>query len=113
MAVRAYTDKAASLLSAIKREIGDGRITTWKIDRDGDLTLTSEIFANRAWMRPKVLPDRLLFNIVGKKNEKTSTRVYAAFHGRLVQMLLAYFDTQLNRVTATALPTTQDQITPG
>ena len=111
MAVRAFTDQAEPLLSAIKQAIADGRVTTWKIDDDGDLTLTSEIFVNRAWMRPKVLPDRLLFNIIGKKNEKTSTRVYAAYHGRLVQMLLAYFDTRLKTVAATALPTKQDKIT--
>ncbi|HZR89966.1 MAG TPA: hypothetical protein VFB02_24440 [Bradyrhizobium sp.] len=110
MAVRAFTDQAETLLSAIKRGVAEGRVTTWKIDRDGDLTLVDENFAYKAWMRPKILKDRLLFNIIGKKGEDMSTRVYAVYHSRLIQMLLTYFDTGLTTATATALPTSQDQV---
>jgi hypothetical protein len=110
MAVRAFTDQAQALLSAIKRGVAEGRITTWKVDNDGDLTLVDDNFANKAWMRPKVLEDRLLFNIIGRKSENISTRIYAVYHARLVQMLLTHFDTKLTTATATALPTSQDQV---
>jgi hypothetical protein len=110
MAVRAFTDRPEALLSAIKRGVADGRVKDWKIDEDGDLTLTGEIFSNEAWMRPKVLSDRLLFNIVGKQNGEMSTRLYAVYHARLVQMLLLYFDTKLKTAVATALPTSGDQV---
>ncbi len=111
MAVRAFTDRPEALLSAIRRSVAEGRVRDWKFDEDGDLTLTSEVFANKAWMRPKVLPDRLLFNIVGTRGVEMSNRVYAVYHGRLVQMLLTYFDTRLRTAAATALPTTGDRVT--
>ena len=110
MAVRAFTDRPEALLSAIKNGIAEGRVVGWKIDQDGDLTLTSEDFANQAWMRPKVISDRLLFNILGRKSEKMSRRLYAVYHARLVQMLLTYFDTRLTRATATAAPTSGDNL---
>jgi PIN like domain len=110
MAVRAFTDHPEALLSAIKRKIAEGTIKTWKLDEDGDLTLTSENFVNQAWMRPSVLSDRLLFNIVGKKNADMSNQLYAVYHARLVQMLLIYFDEMLSTATATALPTKGDQL---
>lgn len=108
MAVRAFTDHPEALLSAIKREISGGRVRTWKIDEDGDLTLTQEEFASQAWMRPKILSDRLLFNFIG--SSETSTRQYAVYHGRLVQMLLNYFDTKLRTASATSLPTPGDHV---
>jgi hypothetical protein len=110
MAVRAFTDDPQALLSAIKRGVAEGIVNGWKIDEDGDLTLASEAFANQAWMRPKVLDDRLLFNIVGRQGARMSTHLYAVYHGRLVQMLLNYFDTRLKTATATALPTPADQV---
>jgi hypothetical protein len=110
MAVRAFTDRPEELLSALKRGIAEGQVIGWKIDEDGDLTLTSENFANRAWMRPKVLPDRLLFNILGNKSGQMSKRLYAVYHARLVQILLTYFDTKLKTATATALPTSGDKV---
>ncbi|PZM12482.1 hypothetical protein [Rhizobium tubonense] len=110
MAVRAFTENPEALLSAIKRSITDGRVTAWKLDEDGDLTLTTETFLNQAWMRPRVLSDRLLFNIIGKKNKEMSSSVYAVYHARLIQMLLTYFDTRFKTTSATALPTSGDNI---
>jgi hypothetical protein len=110
MAVRAFTDHPETLLSSVKRGIAEGRVRGWKIDDDGDFTLISENFSNQAWMRPRVLPDRLLFNIVGKKSGEMSTQLYAVYHARLVQMLLTYFDTMLKSASATALPTSGDQV---
>jgi hypothetical protein len=110
MAVRAFTDEPEELLSALKKAIAEGVIETWRIDSDGDLTHTSTQWGARAWMRPKVLEDRLLFNIVASKNEKMSKTLYGVYHGRLIQTLLTHFDNKMKTVSATALGTTGDNI---
>jgi hypothetical protein len=110
MAVRAFTNEPKDLLLAIKKAIADGVITTWRIDADGDLTHTSTQWKGKAWMRPKVLEDRLLFNIIASKNEEMSKAVYGVYHGRLVQTLLIHFDTKMTTVTATALGTSGDNM---
>jgi hypothetical protein len=110
MAVRAFTDEPKELLSAIKKAIAEGVIETWRIDSDGDLTHTSAQWGGRAWMRPKVLEDRLLFNIVASNKEKMSKTLYGFYHGRLIQTLLIHFDNRMKTVSATALGTTGDDI---
>ena len=110
MAVRAFVDEPGVLLSAITRGIADGRIKSWRVDKEGDFTLTSENFGGKAWMRPKVLSDRLLFNIVGVDGDDMSTQLYAIYHARLIQMLLMYFDKQMKTASATALGTSGDLI---
>lgn len=110
MAVRAFTSDSRYLLLALKKAIADGTITTWQIDNDGDLTHTSAQWEGKAWMRPKVLEDRLLFNIIAPKDDGVSKAVYGVYHGRLVQTLLIHFDDQINTVTATALGTSGDYI---
>ena len=109
MAVRAFTDNPEALLTAIKKAVASGTITTWEIDADGDLTHTSKQWAKKAWMRPKVLDDRLLFNIVAAKGVTMSKTVYGIYHGRLIQTLLTHFDAMMKTVSATASGTTGDQ----
>lgn len=110
MAVRAFTDDPEELLSALKEAIADGIIETWQIDSDGDLTHTSTQWGRRAWMRPRVLGDRLLFNIIASKKEKMSKTIYGVYHGRLIQTLLIHFDNKIKTVSATGLGTTGDNI---
>ena len=110
MAVRAFTDEPGELYSALKRAIVEGVIETWRIDSDGDLTHTSTQWGGRAWMRPSVLEDLLLFNIVASKKEKMSKTLYGVYHGRLIQTLLIHFDDKMKTVCATALGTTSDKI---
>lgn len=110
MAVRAFTENPAELLSGIKKAIYDEKITTWSIDDDGDLTYLSTQWKGKAWMRPKILEDRLLFNIIASKREKMSKTTYGVYHGRLIQLLLIHFDSKITAASATALGTAGDQI---
>ena len=110
MAVRVFTDDPDSLLAALKLAISDGKIETWTIDSDGDLTQTAKQWSRRAWMRPKVLDDRLLFNIIASKEEKMSKVVYGVYHGRLIQMLIVHFDDRIRTASATGLATAGDNI---
>jgi hypothetical protein len=73
----------SGLLSALKKAIAEDVIETWRIDSDGDLTHTASQWTGRAWMRPRVLEDRLLFNIVASKKENMSKTLYGVYHGRL------------------------------
>jgi hypothetical protein len=110
MAVRAFTDDPDKLLSALKAAIARGAIETWQIDSDGDLTHTSTQWGRRAWMRPRVMEDRLLFNIIASKKEKMSKTIYGVYHGRLIQTLLIHFDDKITTVSATAVGTKGDNI---
>jgi hypothetical protein len=110
MAVRAFSDDPEKLLLALKKAIADGDIETWTIDSDGDLTHASTQWGRRAWMRPRVLEDRLLFNIIASKKEKMSKTVYGVYHGRLIQALLTHFDDRIKYLSATAQGTTGDNI---
>ncbi len=110
MAVRAFTAEPEVLFSALKKAIADGVIETWRIDSDGDLTHTSTQWGGRAWMRPKVLEDRLLFNIIASKKEKMSKTLYGVYHARLIQTLLIHFDKRMTTISATAVGTTGDNI---
>lgn len=110
MSVRVFCDDPESLLEEIRRHIRLRKITTWKIDKDGDLTHTPEQWVNLAWMAPKVLEGKLVFNILGSKSKPMSKTTYGVYHGRLIEMLLTHFDLDFTRVSATALASTGDVI---
>lgn len=102
MAVRAFSTDPHRLLRGIREGIESGSIQTWSIDADGDLTHAPPQWRGRAWMRPRVLDDRIVFNILGNKRIAMTKSTYAVYHGRLIEMLLRHFDDQLTRVSATA-----------
>ena len=110
MAVRAFTSEPRDLLRALKEAIAEGTIDTWRIDADGDLTHTARQWSAKAWMRPRIYDDRLVFNIIAAKNEKMSKTVYGVYHGRLIQTLLVHFDYKIERLVATAQATADDNI---
>jgi len=110
MAVRAFTSEPQQLLSALKAAIASGKITAWTVDADGDLTHTSEQWRRKAWMRPKVLNDRLLFNIIAPTGREMTSAVYGIYHARLIQTLLIFFDRMTTTVTATSLGTSGDTL---
>ncbi|HRF09432.1 MAG TPA: hypothetical protein PL193_12440 [Xanthobacteraceae bacterium] len=104
MAIRLFCKEPKVLDKKIKAAFDDGVFSDWKLDSDGDFTFVSEEWENTAWMRPKVLEDRIVFNILGAKSKSMTREVYAVYHCRFVEMLLSHFDTDFIRVTVTALP---------
>jgi hypothetical protein len=108
MAIRVFCDEPASLLRDIKAAIQEREIETWKLDSDGDFTHTPNQWVNLAWLRPKVLDDRIVFNILGNTNKLMSRATYGVYHGRFIEMLLTHFDAKFSRATATALPVSGD-----
>jgi hypothetical protein len=105
MALFVVSPKPAGLLALIKTAIDDGHIDTWAYDGDGDFTHTASSgqWKNQAWLRPHVSPDLLQFGIVGRKGVTLIKEVYAIFHGRFIEMLLAHFDVEFSLAQTTAL----------
>lgn len=110
MAVTAFTKTPQTLLNSIKAAIREKKVETWTLDKDGDFTHSPEQWKNKAWLTPRVEEGKLVFWILGTKTSKMSSTVYAVYHGRFIEMLLAHFDEQLGSVTASALPITGDNL---
>ena len=110
MALIVICDEPAGLLRQIRRGILDGQIVTWSFDDDGDFTHATPQWRNQAWMRPRPGYDRLVFTILSPQNVQLTREVYAIYHGRLTEMLLAHFDNLFRSAAATALPTPDDRV---
>jgi hypothetical protein len=110
MAVRVFSENPRDLLAAVKASIRDGSIDTWSVDADGDFTHTPDQWKNRAWFRPVISEEKIVFNILAPKSKPISRSVYGVYHGRLIEMLLVHFDQEFSRASATALPVSGDRI---
>lgn len=110
MAVFVYATDPPALLRAIRAAISNGTVETWSVDSDGDFTHSPTQWRLKAWLRPKVLEDRIVFNIFPPQKSILGRETYAVYHGRFVEMLLAHFDLQFKNVVSTALPTDGDRV---
>lgn len=106
--VTVFTDNPRQLLTDIKLAIADGRIDTWAVDKDGDFTHSRPQWQYKAWLRPKIGEGVLTFIIMAPKNEKMSKEVYAIYHGRFIEALLAHFDTKFASASASAIASVRD-----
>ena len=109
MAIVVETNQADRLLRLVREAIDDGTVRTWSYDRDGDFTHTAEQWKRQAWLSPSI-GERLVFNIVAPTGTKLPSVVYAVYHGRFIEMLLAHFDDKFMNARATAMPTTRDRL---
>jgi hypothetical protein len=100
-----------ALLSKIKKAIDEKKITTWSYNKDGYFTHTPDQWKAKAWLLPKVVETtELRFGIIRPQNSSVSSEVYAVYHGRFIEMMLAHFDTEFGSGAASALPTAADNI---
>ena len=105
MAIYFFTNDPAKLLKAFKAAIDAGHVTTWSYDKDGDFTHRTEQWKNKAWLRPELQTDRLALYIIAPQNSKIATEVYAIYHGRFIESMLAHCDSLFTNGCATAMPT--------
>jgi hypothetical protein len=110
MAVIVYASDPRALLGAIRSTAQKGETETWSVDADGDFTHRPEQWRLKARFRPKLSNDRIVFYILTPQNTRMNKATYAVYHGRLIEMLLAHFDTQFQRAVATALPVEGDRV---
>ena len=99
-----YTNTPRKLLAAIKTAIDEGHVRTWRYDRDGDFTHAETQWERKAWMCPSVVEGSALrFGILFASGVTNTREVYAIYHGRFTEMMLAHFDGQFDGATASAL----------
>jgi hypothetical protein len=111
MAIVVKTKTPKKLLAAYKKAVDDGHVTTWAYDSDGDFTHTAEQWNRKAWLRPRIQADEALtLNILGPKDAKLSSRVYAIYHGRFIESMLAHCDGLFSEAHATSMPDDGDII---
>lgn len=110
MAIIVTTSTPKKLLLDIKAAIDEKHVETWQYDSDGDFTHSPDQWNRRAWFRPEVDTSGLVLKILTPRNTTMSKTVYAVYHGRFIEMLLAHFDLNFSQAVATALPSRGDII---
>ena len=111
MAIRFVTGTPKKLLSSFKAAIDDGRVVTWGYDNDNDFTHTAPQWKGRAWLRPRFEEGKVLkFSIVRPNNSKVTSEVYAIYHGRIIESMLAHCDNLFSEATASAYPDGNDLV---
>jgi hypothetical protein len=111
MSVNFDTSNPQALLTAFKKAIDDKRVVTWAYDKDGDFTHTPDQWKNHAWLRPVVSNGRLTMRFLGRSSEVTTWEVYAVYHGRFVESMVAHCNTLFSAATVPSQPTSSDNIT--
>jgi hypothetical protein len=110
MALYVYTDNPQGLLANIKAAIADGTIRTWEVDKDGDFTHATDQWRYAAWLRPRIEKGELRFIILAPVGKGMAREVYAIYHGRFLEAVLAHFDTQFSSARASAMPEAGDML---
>ena len=108
MSVRAFTNDAAGLLARIKKMIDQGHISTWSYDSDGDFTHTPIQWKSKAWLRPDPQADKLRLTIIAPKSG-ISREVFAVYHGRFIEMLIAHVSGRFTTISASPNPVPGDE----
>ncbi len=110
MSLTFNTPNPKALLAAFKRGIDDKHIVTWSCDTDGDFTHTPEQWKNKAWLRPELKAGELSLYIVKPQNAGVSSEVYAVYHGRFIEAMLAHCDRLFSEGSASALAGNRDSV---
>jgi hypothetical protein len=96
-----HTNTPRELLQAIKSSIDKNRIETWAYDKEGDLTHTAAQWRQKAWLRPSIKNNSLTLNIIWPKGQLRPQEVYAIYHGRFIEMVIAHFPALISSGEAT------------
>ena len=97
------------LLASLREAIQKGRIATWS-EENGYFTHTPIQWARKAWLLPTLQGNELRFAIINSRGSNVSSEVYAVYHGRFIETMLAHFDQQFTNGYATAMPTAADKV---
>lgn len=91
MRVEIPTKKPKTLLAKIGQAIENGSIRTWTVDKDGDLTHVATRWAGRAWLRPKVEAEGLLFEVIPRESPATTLEEKAYYVGHFTETMVTHF----------------------
>lgn len=110
MALYFRSDAPGKLLATFKKAIDDKHVVTWSYDSDGDFTHTHTQWAREAWLRPDIQSGQLALYILKPENKNISKEIYAIYHGRFIESMLAHCDTLFTNALATSLPEGNDVV---
>ena len=115
MSVNFSTQNPQALLAkfdaAISQSEQKGKIETWEKSADGNYyTHKARDWYKKAWFKPSVQDQKLVFNIVKPNNTNISSVVYGYYHGHLIETFLNHFDGSFSQGMASALPTANDNV---
>ena len=111
MAIIIHTANPDQLLDKIYEAIDNKKADKWVRTADGRLTYGTLLWKNEAFLKPEIWVDdnQLRFGLLKRKDRKHITsKLYALFHVKLMEMLLTHFDNDFKSVTATATKETPD-----
>ncbi|ORL70390.1 hypothetical protein B7H19_05625 [Pseudomonas putida] len=116
MAVDFITTNPSVLLNDFKKRIKqdeqEGKITTWDLDSDGDVTHKAEQWKSKAWMRPQVKDGKLRFTVLNPKGKEVPPEVYGFYHGHLVATFITHFGAKISSAISSGKPTDEDRVKP-
>lgn len=100
MAIIVNTENPQNLLDLLKDAIQRGKIKTWLLDSEGDLTSANPRWMFKAWFEPQIdnANHILAFGIIPSTQTLLTNEIYAVYHGRLASSLLAHFDFRMNEL---------------
>lgn len=115
MSVKFATKTPKALLELFDKRIEQkepkGRINTWRKTGTGFYTHTSERWEKKAYFKPNLLEDGLVFNIVPKDaDSKVEPEDYSFYHGHLIETFLNHFTEKFSAGRATSKPTSGDRL---
>jgi hypothetical protein len=110
MALSFYTSNPSGLLGAFKKAIDQRHVTTWSYDSEGDFTHTPEQWKSKAWLRPKIVSNQLKLFILAPESAQITWEVYAVYHGRFIESMIAHCHELFDNGCATAKPIDGDLV---
>ena len=111
MAIIIQTNNPDLLLDKIYDAINNKDAEKWITTEDGRLTYGVLLWKNEAFFKPQIWVDdkELRFGLLKRKDRKHITsKLYAVFHTKLIELLLLKFDKEFISVRATASKTDPD-----
>jgi len=91
MTLTVKTQDPSGLLRKIKKAINDGAVRTWSYNARGDFTHKAKQWKEQAWLRPRVAPRALHFDLIPPK-QGVKEGVDGVYHGRFAGMLRTHFE---------------------
>jgi hypothetical protein len=111
MAIYFETSDPSRLLkdfdTAVAKGNQAGGIATWS-KVNGYYTHEAAQWKNKAFLKPAIGTNRLVFNIFKPQNGPAPSIVYGYYHGHLIETFANHFDQLFTLGSATALPVSPD-----
>jgi len=109
------TQNAQNLLNQFEQRIRQiqqlGKITTWEKASDNiHHTHSSNNWKNKAFLKPTIYSDALVFNIIRNTNFTVDLPTYSYYHGHLIETFTNHFSTIFTEAKSTAKPNNSDSV---